>query len=232
MKLKDRLSLYSILIFSVVIFLASATIYLSFYQWMHHNKITVLQDKTLLAAIYYLEADEVSLREQQTTTTRLRQSISRTNIGVFNELNRQTKGEMLTDELITPIFLQKVRQQKQHHFTSDTYFYNGLFYEDNEGDFVVVTREIKTDFNKQLLILRTILSVVFIIGVALIFVLSQFLGKIAYKPIINIIEQLKDRDDQNFTKPIHTAHSYSEISDLVQSYNQFISRLDQTFQIQ
>src|SRR5690606_34011764 len=77
MDLKDRLSLYSVLIFSVVIFMASAAIYISFYKWMQHNEIQVLESKTLLAAIYYLEADEESYSQRETTKDRLRRSISR-----------------------------------------------------------------------------------------------------------------------------------------------------------
>ena len=63
MNLKHRLSLFSVTIFSVVIFVASAAIYISFFKKMERNELTSLQSKTLLAAIYYLEADEESFSE-------------------------------------------------------------------------------------------------------------------------------------------------------------------------
>lgn len=212
--------------------MASAAIYISFYKWMKQNEIAVLENKTLLAAIYYLEADEVSHSEQESTKERLRKSISRKNIAVFNELGFLAKGEMDETQAITNEFLESVRKNHRSSFSTDEYFYNGLFYKDNEGDFVVVTRESKNEFNSQLYSLLQILIIVFLIGVVLIFLLSQFLGKVAYEPLMKIIDQIKARDNQNFTKPIESKNTYTEINDLVATYNHFIDRLDRTFQIQ
>ncbi|HLW41091.1 MAG TPA: HAMP domain-containing sensor histidine kinase [Flavobacterium sp.] len=232
MNLKDRLSLYSVLIFSVVIFMASAAIYISFYKWMQHNEIQVLESKTLLAAIYYLEADEESYSQRETTKDRLRRSISRKNIAVFDEESIQAKGEMESDGNITQALIESVRKHQKGSWTSDQYFYSGLFYKDNEGDFVVITRELKNDFNQQLYSLLKILIIVFVVGLILIYVLSQFLGRFAYQPLNRIIDQIKMRDNQNFNKPIESSDAYTEISDLVTTYNHFINRLDKTFQVQ
>src|SRR5690606_32644116 len=118
MNLKDRLSLYSVLIFSVVIFMASAAIYISFYKWMQHNEIQVLESKTLLAAIYYLEADEESYSQRETTKDRLRRSISRKNIAVFDEESIQAKGEMESDGNITQALIESVRKHQKGSWTS------------------------------------------------------------------------------------------------------------------
>lgn len=128
MNLKHRLSLYAVLTFSAVIFMASAAIYISFYRWMKHNELQVLESKTLLAAIYYLEADEESFSERETTKDRLRKSISRTNIAVFNENNHQAKGEMQADENINIELIEWIRTEQKYSWSSDKYFYNGLFY--------------------------------------------------------------------------------------------------------
>lgn len=199
---------------------------------MQHNKTQVLESKTLLAAIYYLEADEESYSQRETTKDRLRKSISRTDIAVFNEKNIQAKGEMESDKNITQALIQSVRKHQKGSWTSDRYFYSGLFYKDNEGDFVVITRELKNDFNQQLYSLLKILIVVFVVGLILIYVLSQFLGRFAYQPLNKIIDQIKKRDNQNLTKPIETHDAYTEIQALVTTYNHFINRLDKTFQIQ
>src|SRR5690554_2412748 len=232
MNLKHRLSLYAVLTFSAVIFMASAAIYISFYRWMKHNELQVLESKTLLAAIYYLEADEESFSERETTKDRLRKSISRTNIAVFNENNHQAKGEMQADENINIELIEWIRTEQKYSWSSDKYFYNGLFYIDNEGDFVVITRASKNEFNQQLYSLLKILVIVFTIGLVFIYLLSHFLGNVALLPLNKIIEQIKMRDNQNFTKPIETEDSYAEIEALVTTYNHFIDRLDKTFQIQ
>jgi len=183
MNLKLRLSLYSVAIFSVVIFVASAAIYISFYKKMEQNELLSLKNKTLLAAIYYLEADEVGHVERETIKDQLRKSISRKNIAVFNEENILAKGEMvLENNIISEDFLNKTRLHLENNLITDDYFYNSLFYKDNEGDFVVITREIKTDFNQQLFTLLQILIIVFVVGVLLIYLFSSFLGKFAFQP--------------------------------------------------
>lgn len=233
MNLKHRLSLYSVAIFSVVIFAASAAIYISFYKKMEQNELASLKNKTLLAAIYYLEADEVNHTEYETIKEQLRKSISREDIAVFNEQNVLVKGKMpAQDRILTKTFLRQTRQHLQSDLVTDEYFYNSLFYKDNEGDFVVVTREIKTDFNQQLFTLLQILIVVFVVGVLLIYLFSRFLGRLAFQPLTNIIHQIKERDNDNFTEPLFYKDAYTEIQDLVVSYNHFINRLGKTFHIQ
>lgn len=232
MNLKHRLSFYSVTVFSIVILVASAAIYFSFYKKMEHNELLSLKNKTLLAAIYYLEADETGVVERETVIDQLRKSISRSNIAVFNDQNILVRGEMnaLTD--ISTNFLNKVRTQHESNYITKDFFYNGLFYKDNEGDFVVITRESKSEFNQQLLTLLQILTIVFLVGIVMVYIFSNLLGKFAFQPLTNIIDQIKERDNVNFSKPLQTKDSYTEIQDLVKSYNHFMERIDKTFIIQ
>ncbi|WP_235830319.1 sensor histidine kinase [Paenimyroides tangerinum] len=232
MNLKHRLSFYSVTVFSIVILVASAAIYFSFYKKMEHNELLSLKNKTLLAAIYYLEADETGVVERETVIDQLRKSISRSNIAVFNDQNILVRGEMNAATDISTSFLNKVRSQHESNYITKDFFYNGLFYKDNEGDFVVITRESKSEFNQQLLTLLQILTIVFLVGIVMVYIFSNLLGKFAFQPLTNIIDQIKERDNVNFSKPLQTKDSYTEIQDLVKSYNHFIERIDKTFIIQ
>lgn len=232
MNLKHRLSFYSVTVFSIVILVASAAIYFSFYKKMEHNELLSLKNKTLLAAIYYLEADETGVVERETIIDQLRKSISRSNIAVFNDQNILVRGEMNASTDISTNFLNKVRSQHESNYITKDFFYNGLFYKDNEGDFVVITRESKSEFNQQLLTLLQILAIVFLVGIVMVYIFSNLLGKFAFQPLTNIIDQIKERDNVNFSKPLQTKDSYTEIQDLVKSYNHFMERIDKTFIIQ
>lgn len=232
MNLKHRLSFYSVTVFSIVILVASAAIYFSFYKKMEHNELLSLKNKTLLAAIYYLEADETGVVERETVIDQLRKSISRSNIAVFNDKNILVRGEMNASTDISTNFLNKVRSQHESNYITKDFFYNGLFYKDNEGDFVVITRESKSEFNQQLLTLLQILTIVFLVGIVMVYIFSNLLGKFAFQPLTNIIDQIKERDNVNFSKPLQTKDSYTEIQDLVKSYNHFMERIDKTFIIQ
>lgn len=232
MKLRDRLSIYSVLIFSVLILIVSGIIYFTFYSIMKEREIKSLESKSLLAAVFYLEQDELTSSEHDNIKSQLFKTISRKNIIVYNVNNDRVHGEMVYDNHISPAFLSQVKLDKQASFKTDLFFYNGIFYHDNQGDFIVVARESLEDFKEQMNSLLYILIIVSVIGVVIIFIFSRYLGYIAYYPLNQFIDQIKNRNGINFNVPIKLEDSYTEIKELSKTYNQFINQVDQTFQVQ
>ena len=139
---------------------------------------------------------------------------------------------MYFDKNISSPFIENVRQKRNDFITTEHYFYNGIYYNDNQGDFVVVAREPKNEFNSQMQSLLHILILVSVGGLIFIYFFSQYLGYIAYQPIIKIIDQIKERDTNNFNQPLALNKPYAEIEDLIITYNHFIDKIGQTFTVQ
>lgn len=232
MKLKHRLSLYSVVIFSIITLVISSVIYISFYAVMQGKERESLESKSLLAAIYYLEQDELSLIEHESIKSQLLKTISRRNIILLDKENRHFKGDMPWEGVLDSVFINRVRMERIAHFETGEFFYNGIFYEDNQGDFVVITREPKNEFHAQMKSLFHVLLVVSLLGMGFIYVVSQYLGKIAYEPIVRVIGEIKRRDAKNFNEPIVLTASYYEINDLILTYNHFVDRIAKTFTVQ
>lgn len=232
MNLKNRLSVYAAFIFGVIILIASTIIYVSFYTKMESQEFRNLESKTLLSALFYLEKDEVSFIEHESIKNQLQKNISKRNILVVDSLNRRYDGLMEDDAPVSSDFFDLVRNQDVAQLKTDDFFYNGLYYHDNEGDFVIVTRASTVEFQDQMKLLLHILLAVSLIGLILILIFSQFLGNIAYDPILKMISQIKKRDNQNFNEPIVLNKSYQEVQELVDTYNHFVEKLSQTFSIQ
>ncbi|MDM1042184.1 HAMP domain-containing histidine kinase [Empedobacter brevis] len=199
---------------------------------MEKKEIKSLQNKTLLASIYYLEKDELPVLEHNNVQSQLIKTISRKNILIIDQNNKKYNGNMADNKEITQQFIENIRSNKTDFFASKDFFYNGIFYHDNQGDFVVITRESKQEFNEQMQSLLQILISVSLVGLIFIYLFSNFLGVIAYEPITKIIEQIKERDAKNFTEPLKLNKSYAEIEDLIKTYNHFIDRMAQTFNVQ
>ncbi|AIM36411.1 sensor histidine kinase [Sphingobacterium sp. SG20118] len=232
MNLKNRLSVYAAFIFGVIILIASTIIYVSFYTKMESQEFRNLENKTLLSALFYLEKDEVSFIEHESIKNQLQKNISKSNILVVDSLNRRYDGLMEDEAPMSSDFFDLVRKQNIAQLKTDSFFYNGLFYHDNEGDFVIVTRASTAEFHDQMQLLLHILLAVSLIGLILILIFSQFLGNIAYDPILKMISEIKKRDNQNFNEPIVLNKSYQEVQELVDTYNHFVEKLSQTFSIQ
>ena len=75
MKLKHRLSIYSVILFGIIVLIVSAVVYFSFYAIMEKKELQSLQNKTLIAAIYYLEEDELSTLEHENIANQLHRAV-------------------------------------------------------------------------------------------------------------------------------------------------------------
>lgn len=232
MKLKNRLSTYAVTIFSVIILTVSAMIYFSFYSTTEKKEMRALKSKSILAAIYYLEQDELPVNEHENIKAQLLKTFSRKNIAIYDIKNKKVYGKMELDEGITSDFLKMIKIQKESTFKTNKYFYHGISYSDNQGNFVVVVREPKIEFNEQMNSLFQILCVVSFLGVASVYFFSQYLGYIAYKPINHFIRQIKNRNGINFNTPIKIGQPYLEIKELLITYNSFINQITQTLSVQ
>lgn len=232
MKLKHRLAIYSILIFSIVIGAVATLTYFAFSRITKAKEYQSLESKSVLAAIFYLDEDELTFTEHEDIRNQLSKKISRSNIAIFNLQGEQVNGQMERDVYITDDYLKKVYANKNESFENKEFFYNGIFYKDNQGDFIVVTRESKAVFNDQIQSLFNILLIALILGLIFIYFFSYFFGYIAYEPINQIIHQIKKRNTTNFHEPLHLKKSYAEVDALIKTYNEFIEQISQTFSIQ
>ena len=97
----------------------------------------------------------------------LYKTISRKNIAIFDSAGQFHSGEMESSKEISTAFIEEVRKNHNSFFSTESHFYNGIFYPDNQGDFVVVTREPKTEFSAQLRSLLQILIGVILLGILL-----------------------------------------------------------------
>ena len=232
MKLKQRLSFYAVVIFSILILMISIFIYVTFKSEMEGKEYQSLESKTILAALYYLEKDELSLGDHEDIKSQLLKKISRKNIIILDSAGKPVYGEMSSLGDIDDRFLKQTKGSNHQHFGTPDFFYNGIYYKDNQGDFVVIARESKKEFNGRMQSLRHVLIISSIIGLLLIFIMSWYLGDWVYAPVTRIASQIKNRDTLNFHHPILLNTSYQELKDLVENYNYLVQRISQTFSVQ
>ncbi|MVX35956.1 sensor histidine kinase [Myroides sp. LoEW2-1] len=232
MKLRKRLTLYSTFTFGIVFFITSLVIFIAFYQKTMYSTISQLKNTTLLSGIYYLEQDELPSYEHSAIKEEFRATIQSVNVAIFNNKNKVEYGHLLGDENITSAILELVRNNKEYYFTTKDYFYHGIFYPDNQGDFVVFIKESKEDFNEQLSSLVLILLSVFTLGIISIYFLSKYLSNVAYKPFKKVIDQVNSINYNNFQEGIEVPDTKDELAELITTYNKLLHRLSEGIIIQ
>jgi len=232
MKLRNRLTLISSATFGFVFIIASVLIYISFYNSSEKVVFKELQKTCLLSAIYYLEKDELPNYEHSAIKGQFEENIQNDIVRVYDEYNRIAFGNQETDRNINAKNLEFIRKNKKLSFKSNNHFYYGIFYNDNQGDFVVFVKTTSEVFNSQTNRLLVIMIIVLFAGLFLIFLLSRLLSNIAYQPITKVIDQVNSMELNNLDKPISSSNTNDEVQDLITTFNNLLSRLSDTFAIQ
>lgn len=233
MKIRNRLALVSSLTFGVVFSLASVLVYVSFYKVSERVIFNELERSSRLTAFFYLEEDELPQKEYREIVIDFENYIQeKKEVRVYDEQNIIRYGNKEDDPHIPVSVLNQVREKKQTQFKVGDYYYLGLFYPDNQGDFVLFVKENNEVFRSQSRRLLMILFIVLIIGLLLIVVLSRKLSNIAYHPISRVIRDVQSIDLSSLETRIDSPKTQDEVQDLVDTFNDLLRRLSDTFTVQ
>jgi methyl-accepting chemotaxis protein len=115
---------------------------------------------------------------------------------------------------------------------SDNQFYYGIFYPDNQGDFVVFVKSPNDSFQSQILRLAIIMLSVLMLGLLAIYFLSRYLSNIVYKPISNVVKRINTVDYNNISTAITSTNTNDEIEELIKSYNKLLGRISENVLLQ
>lgn len=232
MRLRTRLMTTTAVTFGIVFLITALLIFISFYKFTYKASFDSIKSNTLLAAVYYLEKDELSKFEHSSIKETFKTSIPSSMVAVYNESNYVQYGELYNDPILTVQLINQIRHEKKYAFHTPEYFYYGLYYPDNQGDFVVISKQSSAYFKTQVNGLLLIMGIVLLMGLLSIILISKYLSKTAYKPFQDIVNQIKKVDYNNLEHGIAIPHTKDEIEELVKTYNELLARLADGFQIQ
>src|SRR5699024_4776021 len=189
MNLRTRLSLISSLVFGVIFAIAAAIIYWSFQKTTERNIINNLQKICLISGIYYLEKDEQTIKEHNEIKLQFEELIDRSMVAVIDMEDSVQFGRLISDENITPQRIEKIRSVKRYSFQSKNHFYYGMFYRDNQGDFAVVVKVSKAEYQQLIDRLLLVLVLVLLYAWISIVLIGVALIEVAYRPIQRVISE-------------------------------------------
>ncbi|HLR50459.1 MAG TPA: hypothetical protein VK076_07790, partial [Candidatus Sphingobacterium stercoripullorum] len=172
MHIRNRFTLISSLIFGIIFTLAAVFIYWMFRQNAQRQLYKDLQKTCLISGIYYLGKDELTLNEHKQIKVQFEHLIQESMVAVIDMEDRIRYGSLVDEDNITQELLQEIRQKKQLSFHSEDFFYYGMFYHDNQGDFVVIVKESGQQFFNLMWQLAIVLLSVLGIGLMSIILLS------------------------------------------------------------
>lgn len=230
MKIKSRLSLYCTLTFGIVFAIMSLSIYWLYSSNAKKSIYAHLEKTAFISAWFYLEEDELSSKEFEKIRSQFEETAAMSNYQVYDSLNHIAYGVRPAD--IPVDILDEIRKKENLAFTYNDDLCYGIFYEDNQGDFVIVVKEKKDILYGQRNLLLWIIVISFLIGMGAIVLLSQWVARLAYKPFSNVISEVNNISTNNLDIQIHSTGTNDELDDLISTFNNLLAKISETVVIQ
>lgn len=231
MKLKNRLSLYFTLISTLTMLAVLCAVYFTFIKFLEADFFDRLTDRTMVTAKLYLEADEISADSLNTVRNQYLKTLNGEVIRIYNSKNSATfigdDQQYWSHETI-----EKVRKNKKIQFIDGDRQVVGIFYKDNQGDFVILASGIDQSTHLRIEKLQKIMVMIFIFIFIGLLLSGRWIAKKILKPLDRFIEDVKQIKSNNLHFRVQEGNSKDEINLLAQNFNNLMAHLEQAFVLQ
>lgn len=231
MKIKDRIALYFTLISTSMLFAVLCTVYFTFMKFLEADFFERLTDRTMVTAKLYLEADEISRDALNTVRHKYLQKLNSEVIRVYDKKNRATFiGD--TAQYWAPATIDEVRRKGRLKYTDGQRQVVGIYYKDNQGDFVILASADDQGSHNRLDKLLKIMFFIFILISMVVLLLSRLIAQKMLKPLQKFMLEVKQAGSQNMEFRVEENNNKDEINLIAQSFNHLMEELEQAFILQ
>ena len=230
MKVQSRLTLYNSLVFGMVFIIVGS---LAYYLYSGNTKKSLyanLAKTAHIAALFYLEEDELNSEEFAKVRSQFNEFVNNSYYQLYNEQDSVIYGSSF--HRLPAATLDRIHREKSMAFIDGDFFCYAIFYEDNQGDFVIVAREKQEFVRDQLRTLLWIMVTGFAMGIIVITAISRWLANLAYRPFRKVIRQVRRISTDKLDRRIALPDTRDELQDLTETFNDLLERIAETFVIQ
>jgi len=231
MKIKNRLSLYFSAISTIVLLIVEIVICLIFNSLIKTDFYSHLMDRATVAAQVYLEADEISADSLSHVRERYVKRLPNEVVRFYDDKNTASfikdKDQYWTDAVIN-----QVRKSKEVEFAEGNRQTVGIYYNDNQGNFVILVSAVDEQGTKRTKDLIKGMAVLLICSMAILFLISRWFAKKSLEPIAKLIKQMHNVSAGNLSLRVDEGNGRDEISELAANFNNLLRNLENAFELQ
>lgn len=231
MKIKDRLAFYFTIISILILGVALGIIFITFTSFVKADFYDRLRSRASIAAKLYLEADEITPDSLSHVRNRFQSPLTGEVVRFYDDKNM---ASFIRDrQQYWPIdLIKQVRRQKDMEFTEGDRQTVGIYYNDNQGNFVILVSARDTQGTQKIGDLIKIMSFMLICASIGLFFSGRWFAKKSLEPIESIISQMQLVRASNLSMRIDEGNGRDEISLLAQNFNRLLKHLENAFEVQ
>jgi two-component system, OmpR family, sensor histidine kinase ArlS len=230
MKVQTRLSLFCSIAFGVVFASISCLVYVLYSRGAESRVYKDLENSAHVVSLFHFEEDELNHEDFLKAEKQFSQMMHGIAYQAYDSSDSLVFGNK--NHLVDRVILKRIRKTQTYDFATERSFCHGRYYQDNQGDFVIVTKERKNILNRELVSLLTILVCALLVGLIAVILLSRWLARIAYLPVSSIIHQVETLSLDEEGVQIISPNTKDELQDLTDTFNELLSRISESFMIQ
>ncbi|WP_343702339.1 HAMP domain-containing sensor histidine kinase [Chitinophaga sp.] len=226
MSLRAKLGNQSALIFACTLGFVLLGAYLLFEHYTREVYYKKLQGRANTAAFFYLEKDELNSARYREIEEKYKQ-ISGEPIRLYHAGTRELFIDDKLELALPNNVLNTIAKQGSYNFRMNGRHFAGIFYKDNEGDFIVVASGNNTTGREQLAVLRWMLAIFFVLGIVINYVMTRWLARRTFSPFSRLIRKVNAITADNLhTRLQLPAGKPNELTALITTFNYFLERLE------
>jgi len=195
-----------------------------------------LEDHAMTTALFYFEKDEIKeFNSQRYKQIELQyKRINNESIRVYDTKTNQLYVRDTIDFDLSEKDLKNIKKEKLQTFTRGDRQFVGLFYKDNQGDFIIIVSGIDRAGNHQLEMLGLMFILFYLAGIPLNYLLGTFLAKQTFRPFTEVIAKVNTITTENLHSRLEVPQTSGkdEIKELVTTFNYLLERLESGIMIQ
>ena len=231
MKIKDRLALYFTLISTVTLLGVLVVVYFTFLKFTEQEFFARLNDRTMVTAKLYLEADEISSDSLNTVRAQYLEKLNSEVLRIYNAKNNATFiGD--DQQYWTEKTIEQVREKGRVQFKDGDRQVVGIYYKDNQGDFVILASAVDKGTITRVQKLLRIMIGVFVVILFVFLLTARGIAKKILSPLDEFIAEVKLIKSNNLHFRVKEGENQDEIALLASNFNNLIAHLEHAFVLQ
>lgn len=232
MKVRNQISVKFTALVAALLLLFCIVIYLMTSIQVQNRFYEELRDRAYITAYMYLEEDELPPAAFEIVRQRYARSIPGEVVQLF-DMNNQAAFLPLTDKIYyKDDLINSVRNTGYVETKIQSYQTLGIFYRDNQGDFVILVSAENIQGSEQLIQLRAALITGFGLLVVIIFVSGRIFAIQALKPIPEVVKKVNQITPQKLHMRLDDHGAVDEIGELAATFNKLLDRIEENMNLQ
>lgn len=233
MKIRTALTLKNTCVTAAIFLLCMISIYLVSEHTRDQTFFRTLRSEGITKANLFL-AGQVDARTMQSVYLNNKKFINEVEVAVYTTDFKMLYHDAVHNDIVkeTQPMINEILQKREIEFHIGKYQGVGMVYPYKGKEYVVTAAAYDGYGYDNLLGLQETLTVLFVVGLSLLFVAGYLLARLSLKPIRNIVDEAERITASHINRRMPVKNKNDELGELCLAFNALLNRLEISFNSQ